>query len=243
MAAAEAQYWLAMGAAVSASRVADEADGVILHVRSDGDLAHERHRTQQRLWLRTCPADCKPVVRLRPSEFVGTRWVADLELEHEAIDLRLGQRVGAFLLDGVLRRQNEERLLELERLVANGDLPFLHRFEQRALHLGRRAIDFVGEDEVGEDRPALNWNSRRPPCVSMTMFVPRMSAGIKSGVNWMRLNGSSSTSLSVRTSSVLPRPGTPSSNTCPPANSAINVPSTMASWPTIILPISARRAA
>ena len=50
----------------------------------------------------------------------------------------------------------------------------------------------------------------------MTMFVPRMSAGIRSGVNWMRLKERSSTSPSVRTSSVLPRPGTPSSSTCPP---------------------------
>ncbi len=44
------------------------------------------------------------------------------------------------------------------------------------------------------------------------MFVPMMSAGIRSGVNWMRLNSRSSASASVRTSSVLPRPGTPSSS-------------------------------
>ena len=47
-----------------------------------------------------------------------------------------------------------------------------------------------------------------------------MSAGIRSGVNWMRENDSSSASASVRTSSVLPRPGTPSSSTWPPASSA-----------------------
>ena len=28
---------------------------------------------------------------------------------------------------------------------------FLHRFEQRALHLARRAVDFIGQHEVGED--------------------------------------------------------------------------------------------
>ena len=43
----------------------------------------------------------------------------------------------------------------------------------------------------------------------MMMFVPMMSAGIRSGVNWMRLKSRSSASASVRTSSVLPRPGTP----------------------------------
>ena len=41
------------------------------------------------------------------------------------------------------------------------------------------------------------------------MFVPRMSAGIRSGVNWMREKSRSSVSASVRTSSVLPSPGTP----------------------------------
>ena len=37
--------------------------------------------------------------------------------------------------------------------------------------------------------------------------MPVMSAGIRSGVNWMRLNVQSMTSAIVRTSIVLPRPG------------------------------------
>ena len=83
---------------------------------------------------------------------LGARRIADFQFEHEAVNLRLGQRIGAFLLDGILRGQHEERFLELERLFADGDLFFLHGFEQRALHLGGRAVDFVGQDEVGEDR-------------------------------------------------------------------------------------------
>ena len=46
--------------------------------------------------------------------FVARR-VADAELEHEAVDLRFGQRIRALLLDRVLRREDEERLVELER--------------------------------------------------------------------------------------------------------------------------------
>ena len=38
------------------------------------------------------------------------------------------------------------------RCAARGDLMFLHRLQQRRLRLGRRAIDFVGQDDVGEDR-------------------------------------------------------------------------------------------
>jgi hypothetical protein len=38
----------------------------------------------------------------------------------------------------------------------------LHRFEQRRLRLRRRAVDLVGEDDVGEDRPGANTIWRRP---------------------------------------------------------------------------------
>jgi hypothetical protein len=33
-------------------------------------------------------------------------------------------------------------------------LVFLHHFEERALRLGRRAVDFIGEQDLREHRPA-----------------------------------------------------------------------------------------
>ena len=39
------------------------------------------------------------------------------------------------------------------RLAADRDLALLHRLEQRALHLRRRAVDLVGQHEVREHRP------------------------------------------------------------------------------------------
>ena len=41
---------------------------------------------------------------IEDGQFLFLGRIADLELEHEAIDLGLGQMIGAFLLDGVLRR-------------------------------------------------------------------------------------------------------------------------------------------
>ena len=38
-------------------------------------------------------------------------------------------------------------------LAVDGHLALLHRLEQRRLGLGRRAVDLVGEQEVGEHRP------------------------------------------------------------------------------------------
>ena len=37
-------------------------------------------------------------------------------------------------------------------LVADGHLLLLHGFQQRALHLGRGAVDLVGQQQIGEDR-------------------------------------------------------------------------------------------
>src|SRR6185369_171402 len=80
--------------------------------------------------------------------------IIDHDLEHEAVDLRLGERVGAFLVDGVFRGEHEEGDGELVGLAAEGDLPLLHGFEQGGLHLGGGAVNFVGEDEICEHRAA-----------------------------------------------------------------------------------------
>ena len=84
----------------------------------------------------------------RSSCFLG----GDLGLEHETVDLRLGQRVGSLLLQGVLRGQHEERLRQGVGVVADGHLTLLHGLQQRRLHFGRGAVDLVRQYEVGEDR-------------------------------------------------------------------------------------------
>ena len=79
------------------------------------------------------------------------RGVADAQLEHEAVDLRLRERVRSLLLDRILCREDKKRFLELVSHTADRDLLFLHRLEQRRLDLCRRAIDLVGENDVRED--------------------------------------------------------------------------------------------
>ena len=41
-------------------------------------------------------------------------------------------------------------------VLADGDLPFLHGLEQRALHLGGGAVDLVGQDDAVEHRALLD---------------------------------------------------------------------------------------
>ena len=82
--------------------------------------------------------------------------MADDDLEQEAVALGLGQRVDALALDRVLRREHEERRRQRVGDAAEGHLALGHHLEQRRLHLGGRAVDLVGEHEVGEDRAELD---------------------------------------------------------------------------------------
>src|SRR5581483_912306 len=78
-----------------------------------------------------------------------------LELEQKAIELRLGQRIRAFELDWILRRQNEKWIGQRVRFAHDGDASLLHRLEQRRLCFGRSAIDFVREHEIGKEGSML----------------------------------------------------------------------------------------
>ena len=82
---------------------------------------------------------------------LGSR-VIHVRLEQEAILLRFRQRIGPFVLDRVLRGQDHERVGQRLLDTLEADAVLLHRFQQRGLHFGGRAIDLVRQQDVGEDR-------------------------------------------------------------------------------------------
>ncbi len=98
--------------------------------------------------------------------------VVDDDVEHEAIELRLGQRIRAFELDRVLRGQHEERLVERIGAAGGGDVILLHRLEQRRLRLRRRAVDLVRQDDLREDRPL-----HEPQPAAALVLVEDLGAG------------------------------------------------------------------
>ena len=118
----------------------------------------------------------------------------------------------------------------------------LHRFEQCRLGLGRGAVDLVGQHQVGEDRALAGTRSAAPP---VAVFAHDLRADDVGGHQVGReLDAAeaqrAAPAPSVRTSSVLPRPGTPSSSTWPPANRRDqHLPRTTSCWPTITLRTSA----
>ncbi len=69
----------------------------------------------------------------------------------EAVELRLRKRKRPLRLDRVLRRDDEERLGKGVRLSVDGHLRLRHAFEQGGLSARRRAVDLVGEQNVGKD--------------------------------------------------------------------------------------------
>ena len=142
--------------AVGVARGVGELDGVADHVAVDehalglGREALEVGGRQPLRDLRRGSERAADDRRLLPHVRV-----VDEQLEQEAVDLRLGQRVRALGLDRVLRREHQERRRHRMRLAADRHLALLHHLEQRRLHLGRRAVDLVGEQEVAEHRPQL----------------------------------------------------------------------------------------
>src|SRR2546426_105072 len=80
--------------------------------------------------------------------------ITHIDLQEEPVDLGLRERVRAFVLDRVLGRDHEERRVDADRIAFEGRLSFLHRLEESALRLRRRAVDLVRQEDVREDGAA-----------------------------------------------------------------------------------------
>jgi len=123
------------------------------------------------------------------------------------------------VLDGVLRRQDQERRLQRPGLPLDRHLLLLHRFQQGRLRLGGGAVDLVAEDHVGEDR-ALPQHER------VRSHVEDVRAGDvrrqEVGVNWIRLKLHPSVRENAFTSVVLATPGTPSTRHVTAPSSAVS---------------------
>jgi hypothetical protein len=77
--------------------------------------------------------------------------IAECDAEQEAVELIFGEVIGSLKFEWVLRGDEHEGPLEDERLVIDADLFLAHGFKQRGLSARGGTIDFVGQDDVGED--------------------------------------------------------------------------------------------
>ncbi len=131
------------------------------HLRHEtGDVGRDGHRQAQR----PHPHDGRPVHHRRGlGRLAAGRPVDDgdqlidageghVDLEHEAVELRLGQRIRALHLERVLGGQHEKRRVQPIYLAADRHGLLLHHLQQGRLGLGGGAVNLVGQHEVGENR-------------------------------------------------------------------------------------------
>jgi hypothetical protein len=78
-----------------------------------------------------------------------------LHVQQKTVELCLGQGIGALLFDGILRRHHQKQLGQGIGGGTDGDLSLRHGLQQRRLHLSRRAIDLVGQNQIMKQWPAL----------------------------------------------------------------------------------------
>ena len=139
------------------ARRAHHVHGVIHHLLVHEQLGDRAPRGEDVLRLRhPLHLDGTTGGHTRHDLLLGVaRRIPDAHLQHESVELGLGEGIGALLLDRVLGGEHEERLAEVEGLAPDRDLLLLHRLEQGRLDLGRSAVDLVGEHQVREQRALL----------------------------------------------------------------------------------------
>ncbi len=57
----------------------------------------------------------------------------------------------------ILRGNYQKGLRQRVRVRIHRDLAFVHGFEQGGLGLGRRAVDLIGQQDIGKNRPTLEF--------------------------------------------------------------------------------------
>ena len=91
---------------------------------------------------------------LKPQQhflLLSLRRVAQLQADEKTIQLSLGQRKGAFQLNGVLRGDNQKGRRQRHSNLVHGQLPLGHSFQQSRLGARRGPVDFIGQHDLGDD--------------------------------------------------------------------------------------------
>ena len=87
--------------------------------------------------------------------------IIDDDLHQKTVELSLGERVRALIFDRVFGRENRKDGRQRIAFAVDRRLAFLHRLEQGSLRLWRRAVYFVGKQDVSKYRPVPHTELRR----------------------------------------------------------------------------------
>ena len=107
------------------------------------------------------------------------RRIANAQAYQEPVELGFRQWECPVVFCWILRGDHHERLFERMRLIVHRDLGFAHRFQEAALCFRRRAVDFVGQDDVGKD-----WSRHEFKC----LLLP-VEDGDANDIGWQQIAG------------------------------------------------------
>ena len=144
----------------------DDVDDVAEHLVGDQHLAHRLAAGRQfgrarNGFHRGQVARVEAAgVAVQDRDLLIPRRQRHIELQQEPVQLRLGQLVGALVLDRVLGRGDDERVRQRTRFALDADLAFLHGLQQGGLRLGRGPVDLVGQQQIGEHRSGVELEFR-----------------------------------------------------------------------------------
>ena len=93
-----------------------------------------------------------PVLSVEQSAFGRAIRVTERDAHQKAVELGLGQCVGAKLVMRVLRGDDEKRGGQGTCFALDAHLLFFHRLEQGALGFRAGPVDLVGQQNLGKDR-------------------------------------------------------------------------------------------
>src|SRR5271156_6344860 len=94
------------------------------------------------------------VVLLENLELLFRGGIAHNGIHEEAVELSFGQVIRTLLFDRILRCKHPIEFWLFVSMMSDRDFFFPHRFNERRLHLCRRAIDFIRQQNVVEYRAA-----------------------------------------------------------------------------------------
>ena len=79
--------------------------------------------------------------------------IPNFDIEHESVQLGFRQWISSFLFDWILSCDRKKGFGQLVGVPTDGNFTFLHGLQKCGLCFRRRSVDFVGQQNVGEDWP------------------------------------------------------------------------------------------
>src|SRR5436305_6321311 len=134
-----------------------EARDLLTHLHLVDDLLRDEERalTEERRDVAEHVRDDAAMRQVERAQLSVLVAVLELELDQEAVELRLRDREDTLVLVWVLGRHDEERRVGEVRAAAERYVALLHRPDHAGPQSGRGSVDLVGKEEGGEDRAAL----------------------------------------------------------------------------------------